>query len=64
MPSKTVRDSSGIQPMSLFPTLETTQDVVALANSKLPIHNKNDVYSLLMIYHNTLLNQLREGRHG
>ena len=42
-------------PMALFPTLGSLQDVVDFAESKLPIMDKNDLFSLLMTYHNTLL---------
>ncbi len=42
-------------PMNVFPTLGSLQEVVDLANSKLPITNRNEMHSLLMIYHNTLL---------
>ena len=47
--------------MSLYPTLESTQEVVELANSKLPITCKNEMYSILMTYHNTLLKEARYG---
>ena len=43
------------QQMSLFPTLGSLQEVVDLAESKLPISDKNEMFSLLMSYHNTLL---------
>lgn len=46
-------------PMNLFPTLDSLQDVVDLAESKLPLIHKNEVTSLLMTYHNTLLKQLK-----
>ena len=42
-------------PMSLFPTMGSLQEVVELAESKMPITNRNEMFSLLMIYHNTLL---------
>ena len=41
--------------MGLFPTMGSLQDVVDLADSKLPITSRNEVISLLMTYHNTLL---------
>lgn len=44
--------------MDLFPTLNTTQEVVALAQSQLPIHHHNQIATLLRIYHNTLLKEL------
>ena len=45
-------------PMDLFPTMGSLQEVVDYGESKLPITNKNELYSLLMIYHNTLLKRL------
>lgn len=45
-------------PMSLFPTMGSLQEVVELAESKLPIISRNEMFSLLMTYHNTLLAQL------
>lgn len=45
--------------MNLFPTLGTLQEVVDFAESKLPITDKNDITSLLMTYHNTLLKELK-----
>lgn len=44
--------------MALFPTLGSLQEVVDFADSKLPITDRNEMFSLLMTYHNTLLKQL------
>ena len=44
--------------IGLFPTMGSLQDVVDLADSKLPITSRNEVISLLMTYHNTLLAHL------
>jgi hypothetical protein len=44
-------------PMTLFPTLGSLQEVVDMANSQLPLANKNVLLSILMSYHNTLLLQ-------
>jgi hypothetical protein len=41
--------------MGVFPTLGSLQECVELADSKLPITDKNELFSLLMTYHNTLL---------
>ena len=58
-PPKAVNASTiSITPMSLFPTLGSVQEVVELANSKLPVIQQNELYSLLMVYHNTLLKEL------
>lgn len=44
--------------MGLFPTLGSLQEVVDLAKSKLPIADENEMFSLLMSYHNTLLKEV------
>lgn len=46
------------KPQGLFPTMGSLQEVIDLGESKLPITNKNELLSLLMAYHNTLLSQL------
>ena len=48
--------------MGLFPTLGSLQEVVDLADSKLPITSRNEVISLLMIMQNTLLS-VSEAQH-
>lgn len=47
-----------IKPMNLYPTLDSTKQVVELAQSKLPEDSKNEVISLLYTYHNTLLKEV------
>lgn len=42
-------------PMPLFPTLGSIQEVVDLADSKLPVISKNEMFALLMTFQNTLL---------
>ena len=46
--------------MTLFPTKGSLQEVVDLAMSKQLTYNKNELFGLLMIYHNTLLQTLKE----
>lgn len=46
-------------PMALFPTLGSLQEVVDFAKSKLPVSDENEMFALLMTYHNTLLKELR-----
>lgn len=45
-------------PMNLFPTMGSLQEVVELAESKIPVTSRNEMISLLMTYHNTMLAQL------
>lgn len=47
--------------MSIFPTLNSTHEVVELIESRLPITDKNELLSLLGIYHNTLLQEFNNG---
>ncbi len=47
-------------PMALFPTAGTLREVVDLAESRLPITNQNEMFSLLMTYHNTLLQTMKQ----
>jgi hypothetical protein len=46
------------QPLTLFPTLESLADVMALAEARLPITDSNTLHALLACYHNTLLRQV------
>ena len=43
----------------VFPTMGSLQDVIDLAESRLPITNKNDLTAILATYHNSLLNALK-----
>lgn len=45
-------------PMTLYPTLGSLKEVIALADSLPAIISKNEIFGLLMIYHNTLLKVL------
>jgi hypothetical protein len=47
-------------PMTLFPTMDSLGEVIDLAMSKQLTYNKNELLSLLMTYHNTLLKTLKE----
>jgi hypothetical protein len=49
--------------MPVFPTLESLQDVIDLAESKLPITTKNELKALLFTYHNSLLRQVELTRN-
>lgn len=44
--------------MPLFPTMGSLKDVLDLADSQLPITNRNGITALLNMYHNTLLAQM------
>lgn len=47
--------------MRLFPTLNSLEEVVALAKNNLPADTDNKIVGLLFTYHNTMLKILSEG---
>ena len=47
-------------PMNIFPTLTTLEEVIALAKSQLPIMDEQQLVTVLMTYHNTLLAYVRK----
>ena len=46
--------------MNLFPTFETLDEAKAYGEAQLPLEHRNEVYSVLMAYQNTLLNVLNK----
>ena len=60
-PNKTRKEIQAVT-MPMFPRAETLQGAVDLAESQLPITDKNDLFILLMVYHNTLLDQYKRGK--
>ena len=47
---------------SLYPTHNSFDQVIAAALSAVPVTGTNDMYALLMQYHNTLLQELHDER--
>ena len=47
-------------PQSLYPTHESLDSFVRLARESLPITDQNTLHSVLMTYHNTLLQELSQ----
>jgi hypothetical protein len=47
-------------PQSLYQKFESLTEVVAYAQAQLPIEDENQLNSLLMTYHNTLLHSLQK----
>lgn len=43
---------------TMYPTLDSLQDVVAFAHSEMPSIDRNVLLRVLGVYHNSLLNQL------
>lgn len=48
----------GTEFMTLFPTLDSPEEVLELAKSKITSVERNELHSLFMTYHNTLLHKL------
>ena len=46
--------------MSLYPTMDSLTEAIKYIESQVPLNTPNEVFSLLMVYHNTLLKQLNE----
>lgn len=44
--------------MSLYPTMDSMLEVVKYAEAQCPIQSPNDLFPILMVYHNTLLKEL------
>lgn len=45
-------------PMTLFPEMGNLDEVMELAKSKVTCIERNELHSLFMTYHNTLIRQL------
>lgn len=45
--------------MGIAPTMNSLDEVLALAKSKLPITCPNELVTLLFTYHNTLLKEIK-----
>jgi len=57
-PLPEVRHNIKPEVQTLFPTAGSLTEVVDMGISMLPITNSNELHSLLMQYHNTLLKQV------
>lgn len=48
------------EPQNIYPTMDSINEVIELASSKVPLTKKNEMYSILMTFQNTLLKLLKE----
>ena len=49
--------------MSLYPTMDSCHEAIAFIEQQAPLKTPNEIFSALMLYHNSLLAQLdRDGR--
>ena len=54
--------NSHVRYASIYPTMDSPDDVLKWAATKLPITTKHELASVLMTYHNTLLKEIQA--HG
>lgn len=54
-------NQAGLRPviLTLFPSMDSLDEVVSYAESKLPVMNKNELISVLFCYHNTMLKVMK-----
>lgn len=48
------------KPNTIYPTYKSLDEVVEMANCLLPIKGKNQLYAIIMTYHNTLLSLINK----
>lgn len=46
--------------MSMYPTMDSVSDAIKFIENQLPIVQANQVFSLLMMFQNTVLKQLND----
>lgn len=46
--------------MNLYPAMPTVLDAIQHIEAQVPVTSQNEMFALLMMYHNTLLNSLDE----
>ena len=49
-----------LEQMSLYPTLDSVTEAITFIEAQVPLNTANEVFGLLMIYHNSLLKQLND----
>lgn len=50
--------------LKLFPTLSSLDDAIAYAQSVVPAEHWNVVHKAICTYHNTLLQEIQNGKDG
>ena len=53
-----------IKPNTVYPTMPSLDTVILKAYSELPITDKNQLYAIIMTYHNTLLAELESNENS
>lgn len=49
--------------MPMYPTMDSVADAVKFIEAQVPLMQTNQVFSLLMMFQNTVLNQLNQSVH-
>ena len=62
MPTATLRAVEKMRPehMSLYPTMDSCPEAIAYIEQQAPLSTPTEIFSALMLYHNTLLKQLND----
>ena len=63
--STALRAAEKVRPehMSLYPTMDSVTEAICFIEQQAPLSTPNEIFSALMLYHNSLLAQLdRDGR--
>lgn len=62
MPTASLRAVDKVRPehMSLYPTMDSCPEAIAYIEQQAPLSTPNEIFSALMLYHNTLLKQLSD----
>ncbi len=48
--------------MSLYPTMDSATDAITYIESQVPVTDRNKMFSLLMMFNNTLLAELNRSK--
>lgn len=57
---KLVEPRVRLEHMSLYPTMDSTTEAIAYIEQQAPLTTPNEIFSALMLFHNTLLAQLEK----
>lgn len=44
--------------MSIYPSMNSVTEALSFIEAQVPVQSKNEMFSLLMMYHNTLLKEI------
>lgn len=60
--SPAIRAVEKVRPehMSLYPTMDSIPEAIAFIEQQAPLKTPNEIFSALMLYHNSLLKQLSD----